>query len=200
MAVSGAQTSVADLSSSQSVEAKKLLMGGVADGEKTGESASTGTATAADTSNTEGTEAEGGEACKDKEGGEELRPENSVQVSTEKPVNFYAMVARRLLSGKAGKDAFKEVKISGLGSAIKTAVGVVGLMERENTAVIGNIETSMFESSKNKRRVPKISISITKGEKLVLYSEKEEKVSARLKEEADKDCKREDCPEDPEKN
>lgn len=98
------------------------------------------------------------------------RAENSIQVSLDRQPRFYARLARRMMLGDAENNAhdvgYDTVVLSGLGMAMKVAIGAASLLENEEAGVIRKVETCVLESSKNRRRVPKISILVEKGPNL----------------------------------
>lgn len=87
---------------------------------------------------------------------------NSIQVSLEKKPGFYARIGERMLTGLPGKPKFDEVVIAGLGMATKTAIGAASILEKSNTAVIKSIQTSYPTSTRDKRRVAKIAITLVR--------------------------------------
>lgn len=87
---------------------------------------------------------------------------NSIQVSMDKSPSFYARIGERMLKGSREKPAYNEVVITGLGMATKTAIGAASVMEKNNAATIKHVETSHPTSTRGKRRVPKLTITLLK--------------------------------------
>eukprot|EP00914_Ancora_sagittata_P023684 GHVO01046716.1.p2 GENE.GHVO01046716.1~~GHVO01046716.1.p2 ORF type:complete len:129 (-),score=22.46 GHVO01046716.1:117-464(-) len=103
------------------------------------------------------------------------RAANSIQVSLDKLPTFYARIGRRMFGGSADKPPFDEVVITGLGMATKTAIGAASIIERENIAFIGKVETAYFSSTRSKRRIPKITITLAKNPEDPVIAEEEVK-------------------------
>eukprot|EP00922_Rhytidocystis_sp_ex-Travisia-forbesii_P018047 GHVS01026878.1.p2 GENE.GHVS01026878.1~~GHVS01026878.1.p2 ORF type:complete len:146 (-),score=16.50 GHVS01026878.1:455-892(-) len=90
----------------------------------------------------------------------EQSPDNAILVSLEKLPHFYCRLAKKLMTGRDGQPAHEQITLSGLGMAMKIAIGAASLLEAEGAADIKLIETCVFESSRNRRRLPKIVITM----------------------------------------
>eukprot|EP00923_Selenidium_pygospionis_P022849 GHVN01039601.1.p1 GENE.GHVN01039601.1~~GHVN01039601.1.p1 ORF type:complete len:135 (+),score=29.20 GHVN01039601.1:60-464(+) len=102
---------------------------------------------------------------------DDSRMVNSIQVSWEKPPNFYAKIGEKIMKGSEDKPAYDEVIMTGLGMATKIAIGAAAALETNGSATIMKIETSYPTSTRGRRRVPKVTITLTKNPDAACFKE-----------------------------
>eukprot|EP00667_Euglena_gracilis_P019006 EG_transcript_20296 len=91
------------------------------------------------------------------------RESNVINVSLQWSPVFYSNLAKRFLHGGEA-----EVKITGLGDATITVVGAAEILKRQE----GLVKVTHVETSLSERGLPRMLVTVTKGEKFdELYKE-----------------------------
>eukprot|EP01066_Platyproteum_vivax_P009750 Platyproteum_vivax@DN4314_c0_g1_i1.p1 len=102
-----------------------------------------------------------------------------IPISNNRSRGVYVKAANRLFVGADEKEPLQEITLTGLGTAINSAVVIADTLEKQKLGLIKKVETSYHLSESTGRHVPKITFWVTKHPEFVPLPIEEPKVEAK---------------------